>query len=63
MPITREWAEENGRNGACEVCGRKTWIENGCAALCGGCEYDDDPDQNRGPQTLADVGMCEADFR
>jgi len=57
----REWADENGHNGCCEACGCKIWIENGCAALCDGCEEDQEPYQE--PQTLADVGMCEADFR
>ena len=64
---TREWGEENGSTGACACCGRKTWIESGCAALCDGCDSED-PDEcscreRHRPQTLADVGMCEADFR
>jgi len=60
--ISREdWAEENGCNGRCQVCGRKTWIEFGCAPLCGGCDYGDEPPQER--DTLANPGLSEADFR
>lgn len=60
-----DWAKENGDYGACECCGRKIWVESGCAARCGACD-DCDPEQgckNGRPQTLADVGMCEDDFR
>ena len=57
----REWAEENGANGACKVCGRKTWIEFGCAALCNDCEEGDDPPEEG--DTLANLGLSEADFR
>ena len=57
----REWGEENGRNGACSVCGRKTWIEFGCAPLCMSCEDGDEPPQER--DTLANLGHCEDDFR
>jgi len=64
--VLSRWAEENGNNGACECCGRKIWIESGCAPRCDACG-DCDPEQgcslDRGPQTLADVGMCEDDFR
>jgi hypothetical protein len=63
----KTWAEENGQNGACECCGRRTWIESGCAARCEAC---DDCEPDRGcsldrhrSQTLADLGMCEDDFR
>ena len=36
------------------------------AVLCGECQEEEkaeEAERNRGPQTLADVGMCEADFR
>jgi hypothetical protein len=56
------WAEENGSYGACEGCGCRIWIESGCAKVCDSCEAGIDPEFGR-PQTLADVGMCEADFR
>jgi len=44
---TREWGEENGRNGRCVACGEKTWIEFGCAALCPGC---DEPKESEEPE-------------
>lgn len=58
---TSQWAEENGSNGACKVCGRKMWIEHGCAAVCSDACEAGEPECHA--QTLADVGMCEADFR
>jgi hypothetical protein len=61
MRDLREWADENGSNRACEVCGRKVWVETGCAALCDGCEYGDEPEQER--DTLASLGLSEDDFR
>lgn len=56
-----QWAEDNGSYGACDVCGRRMWIESGCAAICS--EACDDGEPQYRTQTLADVGMCEADFR
>jgi len=57
-----EWTE-NGSYGACEACGRRTWIESGCARLCEGCDYGDEPHQDNERDTLASLGMCESDFR
>lgn len=56
-----EWAEENGTYGACKVCGCRTWIESGCARLCGGCE--DGDDRPAEPDTLANLGLSVEDFR
>lgn len=56
-----DWGRENGANGACAVCGQKTWIEFGCAPLCMGCDADAEPPQER--DTLANLGLSEADFR
>ena len=47
---SREWGEENGRNGACVSCGRKTWIEFGCAPLCMGCDYPKEPEAPEEPE-------------
>ncbi len=65
-----DWAEENGSYGRCPSCRRRIWVESGCLAECGACGWDARPEEDRedevrdcGPQTLADVGMCEADFR
>lgn len=56
-----DWGEENGGYGRCKVCRKKTWIESGCAPVCGSCDLDDEPPEER--DTLANLGMCEADFR
>ena len=57
----REWGEGNGYRGACSVCGRKTWIEFGCAPVCMSCALEDEPPQE--PDALANLGMSEEDFR
>jgi hypothetical protein len=62
----KEWGEENGSYGACESCGRKTWIEFGCAKLCMSCEHqsaEEPPEPDAEPDTLANLGLSEADFR
>ena len=56
-----QWGEDNGSYGACEVCGRRTWVESGCARLCGSCYYDTEPEPER--DTLASLGLSEDDFR
>lgn len=46
----------------CLRCGGTVTTE---AVLCGECQEEEkaeDAERNRGTQTLADVGMCEADF-
>ena len=58
----REWGDENGSSGGCRVCRRKMWVENGCDNICESC-YENGDEQEHKPQTLADVGMCEEDFR
>ena len=50
MSTLREWGEENGRNGACVSCGRKTWIEFGCAPLCMGCDYPKELEEPEEPE-------------
>jgi hypothetical protein len=56
-----DWSDENGSYASCEVCGCKIWVESGCGRLCEGCEYGDEPPQER--DTLANLGLSEADFR
>ncbi len=47
-------------NWACKPCGKPIqWPHD----FCESCEYEQELECHRGPQTLADVGMCEADFR
>lgn len=58
---TSEWARENGSYASCEECGRKIWIESGCAKLCDSCAEGNPPEQER--DTLASLGLSEADFR
>jgi hypothetical protein len=58
-----EFAEENGGYGRCVVCRRKIWIESGCAPLCDGCHYEDEDNPPQEPDTLANLGLSEADFR
>jgi len=62
------WAELNGNYGRCPNCKRRIWVESHCVAECDSCgwsehEKEDEGRVHDGPQTLADVGMCEDDFR
>jgi Zn ribbon nucleic-acid-binding protein len=64
-------AELNGSYGRCPRCHGRIWVESGCLAECDHCGWDER--ENEGDekeyvrrqiqQTLADVGMCEDDFR
>jgi len=62
MSEIREWGEENGSNGACARCGKKTWVEFGCAPLCMGCDYDEpeEPEEPEAPEDesakIRDIG-------
>lgn len=45
---------------ACKPCGKPiAWPQDECHE----CEREAEWERNRGPQTLADVGMSESDFR
>lgn len=62
-----DWGEENGYKGKCAACGRKTWIEFGCAPVCAGCEMPPDEDDEEveldpDPEPKA-VHVSEADRR
>ena len=39
------WGDDEGYRGECAACGRKTWIESGCAPVCDGCEMPEDEDE------------------
>ena len=63
-----DWGEENGCKGKCAACGRNTWIEFGCAPVCGGCEMppdeedeeDEDDEEDSEPKA---VYVSESDRR
>lgn len=53
-----EW--EEAHPWLCNDCGKPiSWPQD----LCRSCDDDQERERSRGPQTLADVGMCESDFR
>lgn len=57
------WAEDNGSYGRCPACNRRIWVESACVAECDSCGWSEQPDEaQEEPETLAGVGMCEADF-